>query len=100
LCSAAPRRFLAALAGENAFAMLPGAQGRFYLASGWNIRRPIEEWKRSDFYGHSGELADAAAFRAKVEENADHQPERRALGRREIRSHATTPWGDSQGVTV
>jgi hypothetical protein len=64
--------------------VLPGAQGRFYLASGWNIRRPIEEWKRSDFYGHSGELADEAAFRAKVEENADHQRERRALGRREI----------------
>ncbi|RWF14958.1 MAG: hypothetical protein EOS44_34565, partial [Mesorhizobium sp.] len=62
-----------ARAGETAFAMLPASDGRQYLVTGWRIRRPIAEWTRSDFYGHCGELADEAAFRAKVEENAEHQ---------------------------
>uniref|UniRef100_UPI0019542AA2 DUF7007 domain-containing protein n=2 Tax=Pseudomonadota TaxID=1224 RepID=UPI0019542AA2 len=60
----------------------------------------MAEWKRSDFYGHTGELADEAAFRAKIAENAEHQREKRALGRREISSTASTPWGRSQGATV
>jgi len=71
--------FLAARVGDNAFAMLPGGDGRYYLASAWYIARPIAEWTRSDFYGHSGELADEAAFRAQVEENALHQRQRSAL---------------------
>ncbi|MET4185315.1 hypothetical protein ABIB94_007448 [Bradyrhizobium sp. JR7.2] len=53
-----------------------------------------------DFHGRSGDLADEAAFRAKVAENADHQREKRALGRRDIASTANTPWGPSQGATV
>ena len=80
--------------------MLPARDGRHYLATGWRIGRPIAEWKRSDFYGHSGDLADEAAFRAKVAENAEHQREKRALGRRDIASTANTPWGPSQGATV
>lgn len=80
-----------ARAGDAAFAMLPASDGRHYLATGWRIRRPIAEWTRLDFYGHSGELTDEAAFRAKVEENAEHQREKRALARREIRSKANTP---------
>lgn len=91
---------LVALVGETAFAMLPASDGRHYLATGWRIRKPFAEWTRSDFYGHCGELADEAAFRAKVEENAGHQREKRALARREIRSAANTPWGPSQGATV
>ncbi|KAE9708267.1 DUF7007 domain-containing protein, partial [Escherichia coli] len=83
-----------------AFAMLPAREGRHYLATGWRIGRPIAEWKHSDFYGHSGELADEAAFRAKIAENAEHQREARALGRRDIGSTANTPWGPSQGATV
>ncbi|MEI9425858.1 hypothetical protein O7A70_32725 [Mesorhizobium sp. Cs1299R1N1] len=86
--------------GDTAFAMLPASDGRHYMATGWRIRRPIAEWTRSDFYGHFGALADEAAFRAKVEENAEHNQERRALARREIRSTANTPWGPSQGATV
>lgn len=92
--------FLVARVGDMAFAMLPARDGRHYLATGWRIRRPIEEWSRSDFYGHAGELTDEAAFRARVVENAEHQREKRALGRREIRSTANTPWGPSQGATV
>lgn len=92
--------FLAARVGDIALAMLPAHDGRHYLASGWRIGRPIAEWMRSDFYGHSGELADEAAFRAKVDENAEHQREKRMLHRSDIASTANTPWGRSQGATV
>ncbi len=90
---------LVALVGETAFAMVPASGGRHFLATGWRIRRPMQEWTRSDFYGHSGELADEAAFRAAVRENAEHQREKRALGRREARCCLNTPWGASQGAT-
>lgn len=91
---------LVALVGDHAFAMMPTREGRHYLAFGWRIRRPITEWKRDDFYSHGGDLPDDAAFRAKVLEQAEHNQERAALGRREIRSTAHTPWGPSQGATV
>ncbi|MGV1963608.1 DUF7007 domain-containing protein [Agrobacterium sp. 22-222-1] len=89
-----------ALVGEHAFAMAPARDDRFYLVTGWRIRRPIHEWRRDDFYGHDGELADEAAFRAAVLERAEHQREKRALGRREARVSASTPWGPSQGATL
>ena len=89
-----------ALVGDIAFAMVPGREGRHFLVTGWRIGRPIEQWRRDDFYGHSGELADESEFRARVAENAEHQREKRALGRREIRSTVNTPWGPSQGATV
>ncbi len=89
-----------ALVGETAFAMVPAREGRHYLATGWRIRRPMSEWTLSDFYGHSGELADAAAFRNAMLEQAEHQRELRALGRREARIAASTPWGSSQGATI
>jgi len=89
-----------ALVGEHAFAMAPARDGRHYLVTGWRIRRPMAEWTRGDFYGHAGELADEAAFRAQVAQNALHQQQLAALGRREIHSRAHTPWGTSQGATV
>ncbi|RFB76639.1 DUF7007 domain-containing protein [Methylovirgula sp. 4M-Z18] len=92
--------FPVARVGDTAFAMLPGRDGKHFLASGWRIGRPLNEWRRSDFYGHSGELADEAAFRARIAENAEHQCEKKALGRREIHSRARTPWGTSQGASV
>jgi len=91
---------LAALVCEHAFAMVPARDGRHYLVTGWRIRGPMSEWTRDDFYGHSGDLADEAAFRAKVLEQAEHSQEKIALGRREERSMANTPWGPSQGATV
>lgn len=91
---------LAARIAENAFAMAAARDGGHYLVTAWRIGTPITEWKRADFYGHSGSLADEAAFRARVLENAEHQRERKALGRREIHSTAHTPWGPSQGATV
>lgn len=89
-----------ALVGETAFAMVPGRDGTHFLATGWRIRRPMPEWTRNDFYGHSGELADASAFRNAVLEHAEHQREKQALGRREARIAASTPWGASQGATI
>lgn len=91
---------LVALVGEHAFAMVPASDGRHYLVTGWRIRRPMSQWTRSDFYGHSGELADEDAFRAKILEQAEHSQQKLALGRREERSRAHTPWGPSQGATV
>lgn len=91
---------LAARVADNAFAMAPGRDDGHYLVTAWRISRPIAEWTRADFYGHSGALADEAAFRARVLENAEHQREQRSLGRREIHSSAYTPWGPSQGATV
>ena len=92
--------FPVARVGDGAFAMLPGHAGRYYLATGWKIGRPLYEWRRADFYGHSGELADEAAFTAHVIEQAEHQREKEALGRRDIPGHAQTPWGSSQNTTV
>lgn len=89
-----------ALVGDTAFAMAKARDDRHYLVTAWRLSRPMDEWIRSDFYGHSGELADEAAFRARVLENAEHQREKRALGRHEICSRAHTPWGTSQGASV
>ena len=91
---------LAALVGDHAFAMAKAPSDKHYLVTGWRIRRPMVEWTRADFYGHSGDLADEAALRAKVLEQAEHQSEKFALRRREEQSMASTPWGPSQGATV
>jgi hypothetical protein len=91
---------LGALMGEIAYAMVPAAEGKHYLASGWRVGRPMAEWTRADFYGHGGDLADEAAFRAKVLEQAEHLWEKQQLARREIPGGAHTPWGSSQGGTV
>jgi len=89
-----------ALVGDTAFAMAPAHDGRNYLVTAWRLSRPMAEWTRDDFYGHSGDLADEAAFRARVLENADHQRERKMLGRVEDYSRVHTPWGASQAATV
>ncbi|MBY3060320.1 hypothetical protein HF263_30405 [Rhizobium leguminosarum] len=86
--------------GDTAFAMAPARDGRHYLVTAWRLSRPIAEWTRNDFYGHSGELADEAAFRFRVLEHAEHQRELRMLGRIEEHSQSHTPWGTSQGATV
>src|ERR1700736_4284791 len=82
---------LVAKVGDHAFVMMPGANGRYYLASAWRLCAPMEEWTRADFYSHGGELKDEASIRARVHENADHQRQRAALGRRGIRPPTTPP---------
>jgi hypothetical protein len=92
---------LVALVDDNAYAMMPGRNGKHYFASGWRIARPMAEWTRSDFYGHGGDLADESAFRSNVLEQAQHIARSGvALGRRDIPGGAHTPWGPSQGGTV
>ncbi|MAZ85051.1 DUF7007 domain-containing protein [Pannonibacter phragmitetus] len=92
--------FPVARVDDTVFAMLPGHSGQYFLATCWCARRPLAELTRSDFYSHGGQLAGEAEFRAKVLEQAEHNREKRALGRREMRSRAYTPWGPSQGATV
>jgi len=89
-----------ALIGDHAYAMAPGRDGRHFLVCGWRIGRPMAEWTRADFYGHAGEVADEAAFRATVAEQAEHAREKKRLGRCDIGGGASTPWGLSQGATV
>lgn len=86
--------------GDTAFAMLSNGGGRHFLATGWRLTRPLEEWTRRDFFGHCGLVVDEAAFRALVKENAEHQREVAALGRREVIVQVNTPWGPSQGATL
>lgn len=57
---------------------------RAYLATGWQIARPLAACRRSDCCGHSGSLENEAEFRAKVLEHAEHQREKSALGRRKV----------------
>lgn len=92
--------FPVAQVGDTAFVMLPGRDGTHFLAMAYLVRRPLDQLVRSDFYSHCGTLADEVAFRGKVIEQAEHVREKRALGRRDIRSHANTPWGPSQGATI
>ena len=84
--------------GDAAYAMVPKREGGHFLGSGWRLSKPFAEWKRSDFYGHGGDIADEAAFRAFVQEQAEHRAEKAALGRQEFRAHTNTPWGSSQGA--
>lgn len=81
--------------GDAAYAMIPKRDGGYFLGSGWRLSKPFAEWKRSDFYGHGGDIADEAAFRAFVQEQAEHQAEKATLGRQEFRAHANTPWRPS-----
>ena len=84
--------FPVARVGDTAFAMLPTGDGRHFLATGWRLTRPLAEWTQSDFYGHCGLVVDEAAFRALVNDNAEHQREVAALGRREVIVQVNTPW--------
>jgi hypothetical protein len=84
--------------GDAAYAMIPKREGGYFLGSGWRLSKPFADWKRSDFFGHGGDIADEVAFRAFVQEQAEHQAEKAALGRMEFRAHASTPWGPSQGA--
>ena len=86
--------------GHSAFALLPGRSGRLFVAYGSGISRPLSEWRHDDFYGATGDLVDEYEFRAFVLDEAEHQRERRALGRKTMPSRFSTPWGMSQGVTV
>lgn len=91
---------LVARVGDATFAMVPTTRGRHYIASAWRLSRPLVEWRRSDFFGHDGDVADEAAFREYVVEIAVHLREVAALRREDVTARANTPWGPSQGATL
>lgn len=92
--------FPVARLGDLLLAMLPRGCGGWYLASAWRLMRPLCELKREEFYGHDGDLADEAAFRARVLETAEHRRELAALQRIQTRMVCSTPWGASQLATI
>ncbi|WP_298193090.1 hypothetical protein [Novosphingobium sp.] len=89
----------AARIGDLAYIAIPARDG-LRFASGWRLRRPIDEWTEADVYGSEGMVPDAAGFRAHVEDLALHLTQREALGRTEVRMRVSTPWGLSQGATI
>lgn len=66
------------------------------MASAWRICKPICKWVATDFYGADGFVADEEAFRAHVEDVAQHQRELVHLPRPEMGMRVGTPWGTSQ----
>lgn len=89
---------LVARVGDLVFAMVPGRDGPF-LASAW-VQRPLDQLTRDDFYSHHGAVADEAAFRARMREQAEHSRELKMLSRKVTRMPCSTPWGASQTATI
>ena len=86
---------LAARGYDIAWLAIPVGNG-FRMASAWRLRKPIDEWTSADFYGADGFVADEIAFRAHVEEIAQHKRELVNLPRPETGMRTGTPWGTSQ----
>ena len=66
------------------------------MLSGWRLSKPIANWVEADLYGADGIVADEAAFRAHVEDIAQHRRELADLPRPETQMRVGTPWGASQ----
>lgn len=86
--------------GDLVFAMVAGRRGECFLASAWRVQRPLAEFRRDDFYSHHGSVADEAAFRDRMIEQAEHSRQLAGLARQSVRMNCNTPWGPSQGATV
>ena len=86
---------LAAQVGDLAWLAMPTKYG-LRMAGAWRLRKPIADWTASDFTGADGFAQDEAAFRAHVEEIAEHKRELLSLPRPETGMRVSTPWGTSQ----
>ena len=86
---------LAGKVEELAWLAVPHAAG-FRVLTAWQWRKPLAAWTPDDFYGAVGIVPDEAAFRALVEETAEHRLELSALGRQSLAGSIETPWGASQ----
>jgi hypothetical protein len=82
------------------YAMLPSRGGTYFMASAWQLRRPLSELRRDDFHSHYGTVDTEEAFRARMTEQAGHNLELKALSRTVTRTACHTPWGMSQSTTV
>lgn len=85
--------------GDLVFAMVSGRVGHF-IASAWRLPKPFDTMVRADFCSHHGAVEDETAFRDRMNEQAEHSRELKALDRKIMRIPTSTPWGASQGVTV
>ena len=90
---------LAAQVDDACYIAIPADSG-FRIATGWRLKRPIEEWTRSDVYGAAETVADEAGFRAHIDEAVVHRRQLRAFGRRSGSERISTPWGMSQTSEV
>ena len=89
----------AARVDTNTYCLKVGRNGPF-ISENYTSNRDIPEMTESDFFGHLGNVADFDAFKAEMEDIANHIAQRKALGRKSIGSSTSTPWGKSQGATV
>jgi hypothetical protein len=83
--------FLAFTSGERGVC----GQG-LCVAYASGLKSPPERWTRQDFYGLSRLVDGEAGFRAYVEERAEHRRQLADLPRREVTTHAATPWGTAR----
>lgn len=83
---------LAARVQDLAFLALPAEAG-VRILTGWRLRAAMTAWTTADFSGADGIAADKPAFRAHVEEIAQHRRELRDLGRWREEGGTETPWG-------
>ncbi|MCP5386060.1 MAG: hypothetical protein H6916_04480 [Novosphingobium sp.] len=86
---------LAAQVDDLGWLAIPVANG-LRMASAWRLSKPIDTWVMTDFHGADGFVADETAFRAHVEDVAQHKRELAALPRPETGMRVGTPWGTSQ----
>src|SRR3546814_11967411 len=84
--------YLAARVEDIAFIAIPVKDG-LRIATGWRLRKSIDQWTAADVYGESATVADEAAFQNQVEENAQHRRKLRTLGRGEVLQRLSTPRG-------
>lgn len=86
---------LAGRVQDLAFLAVPVEAG-LRILTGWRLRAAMAAWTNADFSGADGIVADEAAFRAHVEETAQHRRELRELGRWSEKGEIATPWGPAQ----
>ena len=86
---------LAAQVDDLSWLAIPVGDG-LRMASAWRLRKPVADWTASDFSGADGFAQDEPAFRAHVEEIAQHRRELLSLPRPETGMRVSTLWGTSQ----
>ena len=86
---------LAAQVDDFAWLAIPVGDG-LRMASAWRLCKPVADWTASDFSGADGFAQDEPAFRAHVEEIAQHRRELLSLPRPETGMRVSTLWGTSQ----
>ena len=84
---------------DFAWLAIPYAEG-FHIRAGWQVRKPMAAWTADDMWQWERTVPDIAAFRARVEDAAEHRRELRAPGRRRGRGGANTPGGPAQTAEI